>query len=430
MPRMTYIITFTKSRAVTTLFVAIISVVSANQCYAEDLWQYLEQEGPSLDLMALESVNDHAVFIGARLESPSLQASEPSAMGKGASNILHKRLYIFSVNQKETIEWARGYSGIPDVNEIFSVDKTDSDRICIAYGSHYIGDEFINPVILQVDKKGKIIWANKKAIKESGLSPGKLVQVANLDSIRVTSAPNNGCTLALVLRVIGNKDNATNESYQLMVFSFDQHGNATWNYKQDTRLYGKMFLVRNKDARQYTVVQTNQSRDAAIEAMMMARAFRPSTSVTMLSHGGKQTAHYEEIEDLANVWVKAVSDSTGKEIVLAGNSRRAWAGQLGGDGRVKNVFEKLEGEFSYVRQAKSGSFLFTLHDGVIRTSKTMELDLNKSINEVVQKKYSNPFLEKQITEKLPVQNMVQLGKNTYLMLYRLSNKVLKVRLNQ
>ena len=418
-------------RSLVTASVAAMAIFYLNISNANDVWKLLEREGDALELMALESIGSSSVLIGSKVEQ-QWQITNDSVENKIDPALMRKQLHIIKINQKESVEWRRSYPAIPEVNEIFSVSATTNGRLCVAYGSYYDKGEFINPVMLQIDSDGKIIWANNKAILESDLNTRRSdqskkndsSQIANLDSVRIIGSPDNGCLLGYVLR----RFTGSKESYELHLLLTDSEGNRKWENNSTTNLYGKMFLIRNKDDNQYTVVQTNQSRDAAIEAMMAAKPFSPKTRIEIITLGGELKARYENIVDLSKVWIKAIMDVPGDSIILVGNSNNAWLGHFNPTGKISRVFNTLGGAFSFVSVKKPAGYLLVRGDSMVAVNDVFAPVLNKPISSLVTKKYSNPYIDKQIRESIPVQNIVPLQKNTYLLLYRLGGRLLKIDL--
>jgi hypothetical protein len=419
-------------RALVTTSLAFMSIFIMNVSYAKDIWKLLEREGNAIELMAIDSIESSVVLVGAKYEQQQWQVTDDSDDNKIAPSVIRKQLHIIKIDKKESVEWQHSFSAMPDVNEIFSVSSTSGGRLCIAYGRYYHEGEFINPIMLQVDSGGKILWAIDQAIQVSNLHQSRAglldkngsVQVANLDSIRIIDTPENGCLLGYILRRQSDKG----ESYELHLQMTDSEGKQKWNYIGKTKLYGKMFLIRNKGDNQYTVVQTNQSRDAAIEAMMAASPYLPETSIKIISLKGKLKASYENIVDLSKVWIKAIMDVPGDSIMLVGNSSNAWMGQFNATGHISNIFNTLGGEFSFVSVKKPAGYLLVREDSLVVINDAFTPAVNQPINSLISKKYSNPYMDKQIRERVPVQNIVPLQENTYLMLYKLGSRLLKINL--
>jgi len=408
--------------------VVLIFASLTGVCQAEgEIWQMLERDGDVLDLMAMEAIADRVLVVGARYEEQQWQGEKDPPDEQTIETVVRKPLHIISLNSREQVEWQHSYPAIPDVNEIFSVSTTKNGHLCIAYGRNYVENEFINPVVLQVDAKGKITWADLKAIPESSLpdtSELSYLQIANLESIRVVGTPDNGCLLGYILR----HESKERETLQLNLIMINKEGDAKWHFKRETALYGKMFLVKNADADDYIVIQTNQSRDAAIQAMMAGQPFSPKTSMLVVSDKGelKKFYDYEKLNDLSKVWVKHAADAMGEKILLAGNSKNAWVGFIDEDGRVNKINNNLVGEFSYVGNNQSNGYILVRGASIVALDKQLNLQLDKTIDQIIKKKYANAYLEKQLPEQGPIQNIVPLTKNAYLILYKLASRLQKI----
>ena len=400
-------------------------------CANEDIWKVLSRDGDVMDLMAIEAMEDKAILVGAEYIEKQWQAVEDPDSIQIESPMIRKLLHVISVGSEEQIEWRHSYPAIPDVNEIYSTSRTKDGRLCIAYGTNYAGDEFINPIVLQIDTKGKIIWANRGAIPESSL-PRSLersyVQIANIESLRIVGSAENGCLLGYILRQQTEKK----ESFQLNLLMLNEQGDQQWHLSRDTSLYGKMFLVLNGGSNGFTVVQTNQSRDAAIEAMMAGRPFPPLTNFLVVDKKGvlKKFFDNEVLVNLSKVWVKDIVDVSGEGILLVGNSKNAWAGLVNLQGQVGKINNSLEGEYAYVRKTQSNGYIMVRGNSLVSFDEQLNSQFNKPIDQLIKKQYVNTFVEKKLNELGPIQNIVPLGKNSYFILYKLASRLQKIELDQ
>ena len=400
-------------------------------CADEDIWKILSRDGDVMDLMAIEAMGEKAVLVGAKYIEKQWQAVEEPESIQIESPIIRKLLHVMSISSEEQIEWRHSYPAIPDVNEIYSTSRTPDGRLCIAYGTNYAGDEFINPIVLQIDTKGKIIWANRGAIPES-LLPRSLeksyVQIANIESLRIVGSTENGCLLGYILR----QQTEEKESFQLNLLMMNEQGDQQWHLTRDTSLYGKMFLVLNGDADGYTVVQTNQSRDAAIEAMMAGRPFSPLTNFLVVDKKGVSKNFYdnEVLTNLSKIWVKDIVDVHGENVLLVGNSKNAWAGFINLKGQVGKINNSLEGEYTYVRKTHSNGYMLVRGDSLVSFDEHLNSQFNRPIDQLIKKQYVNTFVEKKLNELGPIQNIVPLGKNSYFILYKLASRLQKIELDQ
>jgi len=396
----------------------------------EDIWKLLKRDGDVLDLMAIESVEDKAILIAAKYIEKQWEAGEEPAANQADAPLIRKLLHLISVNNEEQVEWENSYSAIPDVDEIYSSDKTPNGRICIAYGHNYADDEFINPTVLQIDSAGKIIWANRSAIPKSSLpetSGQSYTQIANIESIRIVGSLDNGCLMGYILR----QQTSKGEFFQLNLLLIDEHGNQQWHFSHNTELYGKMFLVRNSGANNYAVLQTNQSRDAAIEAMMAGRPFSPITNLVTVSKEGKLSNFFDgnALPALSKAWIKHAIDAPGEDILLVGILKNAWAGLMDPHGKLAKVNNSLDGEFSRVEKSRSNQYMLVRGDALVVLDGQLEARLDKPIDQLVNRKYVNAYVEKKLQEQGPVQNIVPMGKNAYFILYKLASRLKKIVLS-
>lgn len=414
------------------VFLRIVLLISGlfyvNAGYAnDDLWKVLQKEGDALELMAIVSLGDSILLVGAKYEEQVWRAND----GDGSTlvaPVIRKQLHLINFNLDEKLIWSQSYPVFPDVNEIFSVSVTGGKHICIAYGRHYRNNEVINPVVLQLEPGGKIIWANTEAIPGSSIkpSPSTLVQVANLDSIKTVGTEDSGCGLGYILR----RQTVDRESLEVNLLHFDNKGNLQWHFNRETDLYGKMFIAHDQQAKHFAIVQTNQSRDAAIEAMMAARAFTPHTSMSIVSSNGELVKYHKELQQLSNIWVKHIVDAPGERILLVGNSKSAWAGFIDTQGQVSGINNSLEGEFSHVNFREKNGYLLVRDESLVSTGKLLNPQLNRPISQLVKKKYSNAYIERKLPEQVAIQNIVPLKNNNYLILYKLGSILLKVELGE
>lgn len=406
--------------------VFVAGVIFTNKSYAEEgLWEILQQEGDVLELMAVTTLGDSILLVGARYEEQRFQSTDESGRVL-ATPILRKQLHLINIDRHENIRWQKSYPAFPDVSEIFSVSATPGDHLCIAYGRHYGNDEFFNPVLLQVEAGGKIVWANTAAIPSSTIQSNSrmLVQLANLDSINVVDSEDNGCALGYILR----RQTVDNESLDVNLLLFDKKGQLQWHHSRETDLYGKMFIVRDESTSHYTIVQTNQSRDAAIEAMVAAQPFFPRTRISIVSSAGELLKTHENLESLSRVWIKHIIDAPGDQILMAGNAKTAWAGFIDSRGKVSGINKALEGEYSHIHMPDQNGYLLVRDDSLVSMGKLLKPRFNKQISKLIKKKYSNSYLENKLPEQVPIQNIVPLKNNNYLILYKLGSKLLKVEL--
>ncbi|MCI0505804.1 MAG: hypothetical protein L0Z73_06795 [Gammaproteobacteria bacterium] len=407
------------------LFALGLLTVSFPGFSKEYLWDFLEQRGKELDIMSISPVAGQIVLVGARYVEVPWPMQEESETAPFSPSLVSKQLYVISTAANNEIVWRQGYPVLPDVQEIFSTAATSGERLCVVYGEQSGSEEVVlDPVLLQLDSHGKILWAKRNLIAAmKSKASGPVEQIANLDTLRVVGSPDNGCVLAYVTRTISGND----EKFNLHVIHNSFDGDVKWQQTLNTPLYGKLFLVHNEAANRYVIVQTNQSRDAAIQAMMLAVPFVPKTALIGLDYMGNVSFQTVEPDELSKLWVKNVAQSDGETILLAGKVKAAWVGRVSFNGSIKNHNDGLDGEFSAAAVADSGGYLLSRGDHLTLTTSNLELVSDQPARSVITRQYLNQYLMARLPDDLPVQQIVPAGNNEYLLLYTLGSKLLKVR---
>jgi len=396
----------------------------------ENLWDFLGQQGKALDIMSVNSVAGHIVLVGAKYVEAPWPTPQGSEAGPFLPPVVRKRLYVMSAAANEQLEWQQAYEALPDVHEIFSTAGTGDQRLCVVYGEPAGDDEIVlDPVLLQIDAHGKILWAKRilsSSLEAKSSVPGAVEQIANLDTLRVLGSPDNGCVLSYVTRTISQNG----EKFNLHVIHNTAAGNIKWQQTVDTQLYGKLFFVHSQAENRYVVVQTNQSRDAAIEAMMLGVPFVPQTALVGVDYSGKVSFQTVEPAELSKLWVKNVHSGEGGLILLAGKTTAAWAGLVSHNGEITNHTDVSGHEFSAVAAAGSGGYLLSRGDHLTRTTSKLDIVSDQPIRSVTTRQYLNQYLTARLPDDLPVQQIIPLRNDEYLLLYTLGGKLLKVRLNK
>ena len=396
---------------------------------AEKLWDVLRLEGKELDLMNLGSFAGEYAIVGAKYVETSWLSQGDSEVSPFLPPIVRKQLYILRVAADDTMVWRQTYPGLPDVHEIFSVDATSDQRLCIVFGEQRGQEAILNPVLLQVDVVGNILWAKRNVISLSEVNSKateSVTQIANLDTLRVIASPDNACALTFVTRQFTGET----EKFQLHVIQYSPDGNIQWQQALDTEIYGKLFLINNKAANHYVVIQTNQSRDAAIQAMVLGVPFVPQTSLIGIGYTGEISYQFINPISFSNVWVKDASDAAGDSFLIAGKTKTAWVGKITSSGKVLGFFDELVGEYNAVSKAGSDGYLFARGDSVVLLKNDLKIYSNQKIKDVTTHQYVNQYLMARLADDMPVEQMISLGEDEYLVLYKLGSKLLKIRLNE
>lgn len=410
------------------VFFALL-VSSCASLGAENLWHVLKREGKELDITSLASFAGEFAIVGAQYVEIPWASQGDTEISPLVPPIVRKQLYIIRVTENDNIVWRQSYPALPDVHEIFSVAATNDQRLCVLFGEQRSQEAILNPVLLQVDEAGKVLWVKRNVISSLATSLHKsasTTQVANLDTLRVVESTANGCVLTFVTHQLFNET----EKFQLHAIQFLPDGTIQWQQHLDTEMYGKLFLINNRAANHYVIIQTNQSRDAAIEAMMLGVPFIPQAAVVGISFKGEVVYQFANPDSLSNVWVKDAYDAIGESFLIAGKTGTAWAGKLNKSGRVLSYVDVHEGEFNAVSEAESSGYLFARGDSLTLSDKNLKTHSDQKIKDVTTNQYINQYLMARLPDDLPVEQMILLHRNEYLLLYKLGSKLLKVRIEK
>ncbi|KPJ96540.1 MAG: hypothetical protein AMJ55_01965 [Gammaproteobacteria bacterium SG8_15] len=408
------------------LFALIVFGAQSPAFAAADFWEVLQQQGKTLDIMSIDNAAGQLMVIGARYVEAPLVIPEGSEVSPFLPPVVRKQLYVMGVAANEQVLWQQTYPALPDVHEIYSSAASDNQRLCVLYGEQPADDSLgLDPVLLQLDVQGKILWAKRNIITSSTINAqgaGSLEQVANLDTLRVAASPDNGCVLTYVTRTISQEE----DKFKLHVIEHTASGDVQWHKIRDTLLYGKMFLVHNRKAKRYVIVQTNQSRDAAVQAMMLAVPFVPKTALIGLDYSGEVGFQSIEPPELAKLWVKTAMDTDSESILLAGKTKGAWAGLVKPDGKIQSYTDQFDDEYS-ATAADAGGILLSRGDHLTLTSARLDLVSDQAIQPITTRRYVNQYLAARLPDDLPVQQIIPVGRNEYLLLYSLGSKLIKIR---
>lgn len=411
------------------LLALALLTVQVSAVAATDFWDVLEEQGKALDIMNIDSVAGQLMVVGARYVEATWITPEDPEGSPLLPPAVRKQLYVMSVAADEQVLWQQTYPALPDVHEVYGTAVSDDGRLCVLFGEQSTGDTLVlDPVLLQFDERGKILWAKRNLItaSTSNVQGGEsLEQVANLDTLRVTASPDNGCVLVYVTRTI-SKDADT---FKLHIIKHSSMGDVMWQQALDTALYGKLFLVHNKQAKQYAIVQTNQSRDAAVEAMMLGVPFVPKTAIIGVSYNGDVLFQSLEPQELAKLWVKTATSTESESILLAGKTKSAWAGLVDGKGKIERYTDRLDDEYSAVA-ASSDGILLSRGDHLTQVTTQLELVSDQAIQLITTRRYVNQYLAARLPDDLPVQQIIPAGGNDYLLLYTLGSKLIKIRVEK
>lgn len=424
------------------LFLFWISAVPAG--FADDsLWQHLRANEDAIELMGMESVQGNIVFIGARYSeerqkeplvreqaSEAAPAISPESLDL-AEPALRKLLHIFKINESEKIQWSQSYPALPDNHEIFSTAGTVKGGLCLVYGEFVDQNQPLKPIVLQMSGDGKIMWMQKfSALRQLFSKPEQSTQnsagiVANLDSIRIKGTLDNGCVTTFVSR------NVVEEavSHRLHVIKHDSQGREQWNKKIDTELYGKLLLERDATTGQLIIVQTNQSRNAAIEAMLKAEPFSPRTAIYRIGKGGHLESTFSQPKYLKNVWVNAVLSMDNGDLLLAGRKGGSWLGLISPAYELKKVFDKGEHEITAVNAKKNHTFVVATQDEIVVINELFKQIGRQSLQSQPINDYSNRFLINRMPDQISVEHILPVGSgNNYLVFFQLGARLSEIKI--
>lgn len=391
----------------------------------DDMWQVLAADGNTLDIMGLEPISDGLRIYGAQYVEQLVKSPGERGAEATLSTMVRKQLYVMRIDHDERVRWRHVYAALPDVQEIFSANAARDGSLCIVFGERHLSQGVLDPVLVQLDAGGKILWARRNLTDvqdTSGTAKSTLEQIANLDTLRVVATPDNGCMLSFVSRVV----NAEAERFYLHLIHHARDGIPRWRHKTQTSLFGRMFLVNDANNGYYVVVLTNQSRDAAIQAMVEGAAFNPQTTILGISHAGEVLYRVESPKSLAMVWVNAVANAQDDHILLAGKTQSAWAGYIDRDGRVAQRFEGPPGEFNAVGVKTQGGYLFARGSMVQEADEKLRPGRSMQINRLVTRRYTNRYLAARLPDDISVQQIVAWKPAEYLLLYKLGSRLLKI----
>ena len=408
------------------------------------LWQHLKTNEEVIELMGMEPVQDGIVFYGAtyseeRQKEPSLQDFEsdlepvtPSVPTDLAEPVLRKLLYIFKINKKENIEWFYSYPAVPDNQEIFSVASSSTGGLCLVFGESSDQDSPLNPIVMQVDRNGKIVWLRNFSVLWQSLDNKKQISpdadglVANLDTIRVKGSADNGCVMTFVSRLTVKDD----VNYNLHVIKHDENGGEIWKLDQDTELYGKLLLERDKKTGDFIIILTNQSRNAAIEAMLKSTPFTPISAVYRVGSKGKMEGKVIQPEFLKNVWVNALATVDNGDILLAGKKGGTWMAIMSPSYKVKKVVERGEHEITAVNAKRNHTFVVATQDEILLVSDLLKQIKTQSLRSNPVHNYSNRFLLNRMPEQINVERILPVGSgDNYLVFFQLGVRLSEIKMH-
>ncbi|MEJ2181776.1 MAG: hypothetical protein P8Y28_15465 [Gammaproteobacteria bacterium] len=130
------------------------------------------------------------------------------------------------------------------------------------------------------------------------------------------------------------------------------------------------------------------------------------------------------------MWVKDVIDTPGDAFIIAGKTKSAWVGQLSSSGKVLSYIDAQEGEFNAVSKTQSGGYLFARGDSLTLMDKDQKTFSSQKIQAVTTHQFVNQYLLDRLPGEMPVEQMMLVHHNEYLLLYELGSKLLKVRIEK
>ena len=150
----------------------------------------------------------------------------------------------------------------------------------------------------------------------------------------------------------------------------------------------------------------------------------------VISNNGELKKFYDldVLDEVKKVWIKSATDAPGKNVLLAGNAKNAWAALISEDGKLEKINNTLAGEFTYVGKKDSGGYILIRSGSAVAMDNRLDMKLDQPVEKFIKKKYVNAYLAKQLSDQGPIQNIVPMTKNAYLILYKLASRLQKIEL--
>jgi hypothetical protein len=400
----------------------------------ENLWHYLTQHHASVDVMDVVPSDDHFFLAGVRTViipweddyTPEVESIIPPQQ--------RKLLWVLNVNHREqNLVWHREYPNLPDVNEVYSIAATANNQLCVVYGGEPREETVINPLVLRLDTTGESLWF-KTIFPPAGAADSEFLaseRIANLDAINVTAASNNACLVGLITRSVQSQS----EAFRLHLIRYDSHGHINWHKILPTGLYGTMYLLTDSSASRHFVLTTNLSRDAALEAMILGRAFVPQIHITTLDSDGKVLLNVDLSQALGGVWLNNAIALDTNSLLITGKKSSAWLAHILNDGQVLSEYASNfggNGTDAFQAIAPQGEEAFLIaNDGKLSVFDTkLRLQSTRNIVDSALHEYANPRLSSQLPTDLAVEKIIPLAANHYLLFYKYGSRIVEIDLHE
>ncbi len=409
----------------------LMTIFSVQAAAQETLWNYLAQHGIDVDLMDIAPGKGRFFIAGVRsVAIPWDTAEEQTIVPPMRRNLL---LVLTATNGDQHLLWRREYTDLPDVYEVYSIAATTNEHLCVVYGNQPAEQTAINPFVVRLDNKGEPLWF--KHIFPGGTEPGPdflpTEHIANLDAIYMATSDNNSCVLAFVTRSVEGYD----ETYRLHVTRYDPNGAVAWHQSRQTDLYGKMLVVSSTPTSRHFLVQTNMSRDAALQAMILGQPFVPKITITSWDADGRLQQTVDLKNGFKNVWLHNVMATSADSLLIIGKKGRPWMAHVQRSGSTLNEFvgenkSPDNDAFDAIAPQGSDGYVVTHNGHISRFDSTLKQQSVWKIEDVTIKDFHNPRLITQLPNDLSVEKILPLSTQHYLLFYQYGSRLRAVDLGK
>jgi hypothetical protein len=301
----------------------------------------------------------------------------------------------------------------------------------VVYGGEPLLDTAINPLMLRLNANGDSLWYKPvfPPADSADLDFLPTEQIANLDAINVAATSNKACLLALITRSVQSQS----ETFRLHLIRYDSQGNINWHKVLPTGLYGTTYLLTNSAASRHFVVTTNLSRDAALEAMILGQPFVPQINIATIDSEGTWLHNIYRATPLSDTWLNGAIVSAPDSLILVGKKHGSWIAHIQSDGHVINEYidngnDRIGDGFQAIANRDKSGFIIT-HNGFISIF-DLQLRLQTTLNiaDFTTQSYANPNLSSQLPRDLPVEKLLPLNTNDYLLFYKYGSRLEKINI--
>jgi hypothetical protein len=415
------------------IIMCVLTVYSVHPAVGDTLWDYLARYPTSVDLMDIAPADHQFFVIGARSEFLRWESDSTPPVETIVPPLQRNLLLVLNVDKREQdLVWHREYANLPDVHEVYSTAPTTDHQLCIVYGSDTRKETGINPLMVRLDRTGGSLWF-KHVFPQDTDTDSEFVSgehIANLDAIKLTATANNACLLALITR-----STQFEETFRLHLIRYGEQGEIVWHKVLPTNLYGKSHLLSAHPPWRHFVVQTNVSRDAALQAMMRGQAFIPQINMIVLDSDGGVLPKIDLPNTLNDAWLYNAMATSPKSLLFVGKKGGPWLAHIHSDGHVATEhFDNnkiiTSGAVTAITARGKRGYIIT-HDGYISVlDPKLHLQSTEAIKDMVTKSYHNPQLALEHPEHLAVDKLLPLNTAHYLLFYQYGSQLVEVNLEK